>query len=145
VVEESLSSKGILQAFNTTFLTQIPKIKGEIFEDKYRSISLCNVIYKIISKLVATRLKPILLLIISQEHGVFVEGRQILDDIIVAYEMIHSLKIYKKQGMMMKFDMSKAYDRMNWDFLKKILLAFCFEEGWVTRVMNLVTTTLFSI
>jgi hypothetical protein len=47
--------------------------------------------------------------------------------------------------MMMKLDMSKAYNMMNWDFLRKMLLAFSFEEGWVTWVMNLVTTNFFSI
>jgi hypothetical protein len=46
---------------------------------------------------------------------------------------------------MMKLDMSKSYDKMNWGFLHKMLLAFGFEEGWVTWVMNLVTTTFFSI
>jgi hypothetical protein len=139
------SSKGILQDFNATFLTLIPKIKGESSADKFHPIYLCNIIYKIISKLVATRLKPILPLIISQEQGGFVEGRKILDGIIVAHETIHSLKISKKAGMMMKLDMSKAYDRMNWDFLIKNLLAFGFEEGWVTWVMNLVTSAFFSI
>jgi hypothetical protein len=67
VVEESRNSKTILQAFNTTFITLIPKIKGESSTDKFHPISLCNVIYKIISKLIASRLKPILPQIISQE------------------------------------------------------------------------------
>jgi hypothetical protein len=69
----------------------------------------------------------------------------ILDGIIVAHETIHSLKMTKKAGMMMKLDMSKAYDRMNWGFLHKMLLAFGFEEEWVTWVMNIITMTFFSI
>jgi hypothetical protein len=145
VVEESRNSKTILQAFNATFITLISKIKGESSTDKFCPISLCNVIYKIISKLISSRLKPILPLIISQEQGGFVEGRKILDGIIVAHEVIHSLKMSKKAGMLMKLDMSKAYDRMNWGFLHKMLLDFGFEEGWVTWVLNLVTTTFFSI
>jgi hypothetical protein len=76
VVEESRYSKVILQAFNAIFITLILKIKGASSVDKYCPISLCNVIYKIISKLIATSLKPILLLIISQEQGGFVEGRK---------------------------------------------------------------------
>jgi hypothetical protein len=72
-----------------------------------------------------------------------VEGRKILDDIIVVHEVIHSLQTSKKEGMMMKLDMSKAYDRMNWDFLRRMLLAFDFGEGWVTWVMNLVSTISF--
>jgi hypothetical protein len=145
VVEESHKYKSILQAFNATFITLIPNIKGTCSTDKFFPISLCNVIYKIISKLIASRLKPILPLIISQEQGGFVEGRKILDGIIVSHEAIHSLKVSKKVGMMMKLDMSKAYDRMNWDFLHKMLLAFGFGEDWVAWVMNLVSTTFFSI
>jgi hypothetical protein len=97
----------------------IPNIKGANSADKFRPISLCNVIYKIVSKLIASRLKPILPIIISQEQGGFVEGRKILDGIVVAHETIHSLKVSKKVGMLMKLDMSKAYDRMNWNFLRR--------------------------
>jgi hypothetical protein len=131
--------------FNATFITLIPKIKGDNSADKLCPISLCNVIYKIISKLIASRLKPILSLIISQEQGGFVEGRKIMDGIVVAHEAIHSLKVSKKAGMMMKLDMSKAYDRMNWDFLRKIFLAFGFGGDWVDWVLNLVSSSFFSI
>jgi hypothetical protein len=63
--------------------------------------------------LIASRLKPILPLIIAKEKEGFIEGRKILDGIIVSHEDIHSLKVSKKVIMMMKLDMSKAYDRMN--------------------------------
>jgi hypothetical protein len=79
VVEESRTSKFILQPFNSTFITLILKVKGANTIDMFLPISLCNFIYKIISKLVATILKPILPLIISQEQGVLVEGRKILN------------------------------------------------------------------
>jgi hypothetical protein len=98
VVEESCCSRSILQAFNATFITLIPNIKGANTVDKFHPISLCNVIYKIISKLIATRLKLVLPLIISQEKGGFMEGWQILDGIIVSHEAIHSLKVSKKAG-----------------------------------------------
>jgi hypothetical protein len=104
----------------------IPKIKGANSTDKFQPISLCNVIYKIVSKLIGSRLNPILSIIISQEKGGFVEGRKILDRIVVAHETIHSLNISKKYGMIMKLDMSKSHDQMNWNFLRNILLAFGF-------------------
>jgi hypothetical protein len=75
VVEEYCNSRSILQVFNATFITLIPNIKGANSVDKFHPICLCNVIYKIISKLKASRIKPILLLIISQEQGGLVEGR----------------------------------------------------------------------
>jgi hypothetical protein len=88
VVEESRKSHSVLQEFNATFLTLIPKENEAQTTDKYHLISLCNVIYKIITKVIENRLKPILQEIISLEQGGFIEGRQILDGIIVAHESI---------------------------------------------------------
>jgi hypothetical protein len=65
----------VLQDFNATFFALIPKEKEANFADKFRPISLCNVIYKIITKILANRLKPILQEIIYPKQGGFVEGR----------------------------------------------------------------------
>jgi hypothetical protein len=86
-----------LQAFNATFLALIPKEKEVNFEDNFRPISLCNEIYKIITKILANILNPILQEIISPKQGGFVEGRQILSGILVSHEAIHSLKIVENQ------------------------------------------------
>lgn len=92
IVEESRRTRRILKAFNATFLTLIPKDQGANTPDKFRPISLYNVILKIITKVIANRLKPLLPTLVSSEQTRFVEGRQILDGIILAHEMIHSLK-----------------------------------------------------
>ena len=83
IVEESQKSKGVLKAFNATFLSLIPKSEGADVPGKFRPIALCNVIYNIISKVIENRLKPLLLGLISQEQSGFVEGQQILDGIIM--------------------------------------------------------------
>ena len=80
---------------------------------KLRPITLCNVIYKIISKTIANRLCPLFPLIISPEKAGFVEGRKILDGIILIHETIHSVKIGKILGMLIKLDLSKAYEKLN--------------------------------
>jgi hypothetical protein len=92
VVEDSRHSASILKALNGTIITLIPKENKARTPDRYRPIALCNVVYKIISKFIANKLKPLLPSLISQEQAGFVEGRQILDNIIHAHELIHTLK-----------------------------------------------------
>ena len=113
IVEESRTSKGVLKAFNATFLTLIPKREGAYAPGKFKPIALCNVIYKIISKVIANRLKPLLPGIISPEQSGFVEGRQILDGNITVQETIHLVKCTRSPGMLIKLDISKAYDKLS--------------------------------
>jgi hypothetical protein len=84
VIEESRSSGAILKSFNATFIALITKEKEVNTIEKFRPIELCNIIYKIVSKFIANRLKILLKNITSKEQGGFIEGRQILDGIIVS-------------------------------------------------------------
>ena len=133
---------------NHTYTVLIPKIKApeKIFD--FRPISLCNVIYKIISKVLANRLKQILPHIISPTQSAFVPGRLITDNFLVAYETLHTMnghKKGKKGSLALKLDISKAYDRVEWKFLRGIMVKMGFPEAWVDRVMCCVTTSTFSI
>lgn len=86
-------------------------------------------IYKIITKIIANRLKPLLAQLISPKQTKYVQGRQILDGIMVACETIHSLKATKKRGILTKLDLCKPYDKLNWNFLYNTLRAFWFCRG----------------
>jgi len=97
-------------AINSTLFTLIPKNDNLVDAKGFRPISLCNVIYKIIAALIAKRLNPLLDSLIFAEKIGFVEGRQILDGLVVTQEVIHSLNMKKQKGMMIKLDLSKAYD-----------------------------------
>ena len=145
IVKESRTSIGVLKVFNATFLSLIPKSEGADVPGKFRPIALCNVIYKIIAKVIANRLKPLLPGLISPEQSGFVEGQQILDGIITVQEAIHSLKCTRIPGMLIKLDIAKAYDKLSWEYLEKMLQAFGFCQEWVEWVMGLVSCPFFSI
>lgn len=117
VVEESRVNHWLLPSLNTTFIALIPKEEDSIKLDKFRPIALCNVIYKVISKVIANRLKPLLPMLISPEQSGYVEGRQIMDGIILLHEIIHTLKNSKQAGMLLKLDLSKAFDKLSWNYI----------------------------
>eukprot|EP00253_Pinus_taeda_P009522 PITA_09522 len=113
VIEDSRRNRTILKALNTSFISQIPKQDNALTPDKFRHIALCSVVYKIISKVVANRLKPLLPTLVSGEQYSYVEGRQILNNIIQAQEVVHSLTKNRKARMIMQLDLAKAYDKLN--------------------------------
>ena len=105
-------------------------------------------IYKIISKVIANRLKPVLNSIISETQSAFIADRLITDNILIAFKSLHHMKtscIGKKGFMPMKLDMSKAYDRVEWSFLERILLKLGFQDSWVDLIMKCITTVSYSI
>ena len=145
VVEDSRKNRTIMKAFNTAFISLIPKQDNAMKPDRFRPIALCNVVYKIISKVIANRLKPLLPTLVSREQTGYVEGRKILNNIIQAHEVVHSLTSKRQAGMIMQLDLEKAYDKLNWAYIRKVLLAHGFDHNWVRWVMALITTSSFSI
>jgi len=73
------------------------------------------------------------------------EGRQILDSVILTHEVMHSLQITKTPGMLLKLDLSKAFNKIIWAYMKSNLLAFGFAPAWVDWIINLTSSTFFSI
>ena len=145
LVEESRQKRWILLALNATHLALTPKEIGAPHPGKFHPISLCNVIYKIISKVVTNRPKILLPLLISLEQFGYVEGRQILDGIILSHEVFHSLKTTKTPGMILKLDLSKASNKLSNLFIEEMLLSFGFCQDWVQWILSLISSTFFSI
>ncbi|CAL1386851.1 unnamed protein product [Linum trigynum] len=132
---------------NHTLLALIPKTKEPKSPKEFRPISLCKVLYKILAKVLANRLKRILDLVITENQYAFVPGRNITDNIMVGFECFHAMK-NRKQGkkgyVAAKLDIAKAYDRVEWRFLESIMLKMGFHEDWVHLIMQCVTTVTYS-
>jgi 5-methylcytosine-specific restriction endonuclease McrA len=105
----------LLKEQNHTFIALIPKKIGASTVHHYRPISLCNIIYKIISKLLANRLKPLLSNIISPFQTAFVPGRHIQDNSILAHEMFHTLKSKRGRGGLMAVNIDMEKDLIKWN------------------------------
>jgi hypothetical protein len=123
---------------NLTNIALIPKGDEQTSMRDWRPIALCNVIYKLVAKVLANRLKSVLDKCILINQSAFVPGRSILDNAMAAIEIVHFMKT-KTRGKIgevaLKLDISKAYDHIDWDYLRGIMTKMGFSTQWVAWVM----------
>ena len=136
------------ESHNHTNLCLISKVGVPTSMSDFRPIALCNVSYKIISKILVNRLKNHLGGVISENQAAFVPGRMITDNAIIAHEVYYALKARKRQAnsyMALKTDITKAYDRLEWSFLEETMKHMGFNAKWISWIMKCVTTVSYSV
>ncbi|CAN0866808.1 Transposon TX1 uncharacterized 149 kDa protein [Linum grandiflorum] len=141
--------EGVLpQALQETNVILLPKVEDPRGMNDLRPISLCSVLYRLVAKVLANRMRKVMPRLISEEQSAFVAGRSIIDNVMVAFETIHSMRRRRtgKWGKVaVKIDISKAYDRVEWRYLEAVLHKVGFTDKWIRWMMMCVTSVWYTV
>lgn len=131
---------------NATTLVLIPKVQGAETLKDFRPISCCNILYKVISKVLANRIKVLLPELIEPNQCAFVKGRLLLENVVLATELV---KNYHKDSIsprsVLKLDISKAFDSVKWSFILDTLPAMNIPDQFVHWIHVCLSTAAFSV
>ena len=146
VAVQSVFSGFLPKGVNSTILALIPKKLDSLEMKDNRPIACCNVLYKVVSKILVNRLKQLLPRIIAENQSAFFQGRLLMDNVLLASELV---KDYHKDGItprcVMKINISKAFDSVQWDFVLKCLGEVGFPERFMHWIKLCITTPSFSV
>jgi hypothetical protein len=145
--------KGIFQSrkipsdLNSTLVCLIPKVAKPESMNQFRPIGLCNTLFKTITKILVFRLKPFLHDLVHPLQASFVPGRKASDNVIMVQEIVHSMITSRSKvgNLAIKIDLEKAYDRLEWSFIRHTLIFFKFPPPWVELIISCITTSSLSI
>ncbi|GJR43314.1 RNA-directed DNA polymerase, eukaryota [Tanacetum coccineum] len=136
-VEWFFDHSSFTRGCNSSFISLILKVQDPKFVNDYRPISLIGSLYKVVTKILATRLSFIISDLISDVQTAFLPNRQILDGPFIINELLSWCKHKKQQTMVFKVDFAKAYDSIRWDYLDDVLQAFSFGSRWPSWINEL--------
>lgn len=147
MVQNVFRTRFLLSKLNHSNITLILKLANPTWVSHYRPISLCNVSYKIFSKILSNRLRRVLAHLISPMQAAFVLGRVIQENSSLAHEVFHTMN-RRQRGvglLAVKANMERAYDKMEWDFLLAVLRCIGFLEKWILLIHHCLSTVSFSL
>ncbi|KAJ9562981.1 hypothetical protein OSB04_008141 [Centaurea solstitialis] len=139
------STGRLARGCNASFIALVPKVSDPLVISDFRPISLIGCLYKIIAKLLATRLASVMDTLISENQSAFISGRQILDSSLIANEVICNLKEKKMKALVFKVDFAKAFDSVNWNFLLSTMSQMGFGQKWCSWIKGCLTSASVSV
>ncbi|GJU35720.1 RNA-directed DNA polymerase, eukaryota, reverse transcriptase zinc-binding domain protein, partial [Tanacetum coccineum] len=145
-VKEFFISGKLLKEVNSTVISLVPKLSTPRKVSDYRSIACCNVVYKCIRKIMVNRIKGCLDTLVDQNQSAFIPSRQISDNVLLSQELLRGY--HRKRGYArcaFKVDIQKAYDSVEWSFLRNCLSNFGFHSTMIKWIMECISSTSFSI
>ena len=130
---------------NASFIALVPKIRDPCNLNQYRPISIVGAMYKVISKVLAGRIKKVLPALIDGSQSAFIEGRGLTDSVLLANEVILYIRRRRKRGLCLKVDFEKAYDSVRWDFLYDMLSRLGFHSVWIKWIRGCLESATISV
>ncbi|XP_074297021.1 uncharacterized protein LOC141627693 [Silene latifolia] len=145
-ITEFFNTGQLLKQLNATLVTLIPKVPNPTSVLEFRPIACCNIIYKCIAKLLCARLSEVLPDIISPNQGGFIKGRNIVENVLICQDLVRLCKRKSASPRcLIKIDLRKAYNTIEWSFLHSMLVALKFPNAFIDKIMTCVTTTAYSL
>ena len=145
-IKEFFNTGQMNKECNSTNLVVLPNTPHPMTANDFRPISCCMVVYKIISKILCNRLKKVLIDITHLSQGAFVQGRELLYNVLLCQELIRGYnRKHISPRCIMKVDLKKAYDSVHWGFIEDMMEYMRFPRVFITWIMACITTGNFTI
>ena len=145
-IQSFFISAKLLKEVNSTIISVIPKAPNSITVSDFRPITCCNVIYKCITKILANRLQIYLGSLVSSNQPAFIKGRSISKNILLAHELVRNYHSSRGSNRcVIKADLRKAYDSIDWNFILMCLLAVGCPPNFVNWIKECITNSRFTI
>ncbi|XP_020261317.1 uncharacterized protein LOC109837465 [Asparagus officinalis] len=145
-IEDFFKNGKLLGEINSTSINLIPKVQCPKMPSDFRPIACCNCLYKFISKILTNRIKSVMGSLVNEAQSAFVKGRQITSNVLLAHELVKNYsRKHISPRVMLNMDIKKAFDTINWDFLKEMLCGLGFPETMIGWIMACITSPKYSI